>query len=444
MRSDKTYYTDDEISKEIAKETGSYYTVDLPKMDDFETASSAGNGNGGDKKPPAPGAGDAGSPIKRKKNKKKKAGGGRSGRMGGGDGPKKHSMKRTVTIVIVCLIVMIGAGAGLAYNIILNKLDSIQHDTSLNTKDLCISDEAKEGLKNYTNIVLCGIDDRKGEDIEHCRSDAIIIASINNKTKDVKLISVLRDSYLQLDENGTLNIDKVTHAHAYNGPKGLIRALNRNLDLNITNYVRVDWATVADTVDAMGGLKLNVTSENISEMNRYIADTNKSLNGSTKQITHAGYQTLNGVQTVTYCRIRHVDGDNHRAKRIRATISAAMKKAKQMDLADLNKVANTALPETKTSLSSTTLMNMLVHLNSYNMIGNQGWPYEYYSGLIDGVSYDVPITLESNVVELHKKIFGQSNYQCSSTVQEISQAIAEKSGKYEKDSNTITSEDVMD
>ena len=129
---------------------------------------------------------------------------------------------------------------------------------------------------------------------------------------------------------------------------------------------------------------------------------------------------------------------------IRATISAAMKKAKQMDLADLNKVANTALPETKTSLSSTTLMNMLVHLNSYNMIGNQGWPYEYYSGLIDGVSYDVPITLESNVVELHKKIFGQSNYQCSSTVQEISQAIAEKSGKYEKDSNTITSEDVMD
>ncbi|MCI2062574.1 MAG: LCP family protein [Eubacteriaceae bacterium] len=450
MRSDKTYYTDDEISREIAKETGSVDMTgsglsDGGSADDMPETEAGGSGNGGGSSdiPAAAGTEDGGS-KQRKQKKKKNNGRGRSGRMNGSGGGRKRNIKKTVAIVIVCLLVLAGSGVGLAYGVVMNKLDTLNHDTSLDTSDLCISDEAKEGLKDYTNIVLCGIDDRKGEDIEHCRSDAIVIASINNKTNKVKIFTILRDSYLQLDENNTLNIDKVTHAHAYNGPKGLIRALNRNLDLNITNYVRVDWGTVADTVDAMGGLRLNVTKDNIAEMNRYIADTNKSLNGSTKQITHSGYQTLNGVQTVTYCRIRHVDGDNHRAKRIRATIEAAVNKAKTMNLSKLNKVANVALPEVKTSLSSSTIMSMLLGISSYDVENVRGWPYEYFSGMINGVSYDVPVTLETNVQELHKKIFGQDNYQCSDTVKQISQAVSEKSGKYEIDDDTITSEDVMD
>jgi len=370
--------------------------------------------------------------IRNKRNKKKKK-------------RRWRCTKKTAVIIIVLLIAAAGCFAGFAYSAVMKKLDKMDHDTSLKKNDLCISDEAKSGLKNYTNIVICGIDDREGEDIDRCRSDAIVIASINNQTKKVKLFTILRDSYLQLDEGSTLNIDKVTHAHAYSGPEGLIRALNRNLDLNITDYVRVDWGTVADTVDAMGGLRLNVTKDNISEMNRYIKDTNKNLHGSSKLITHSGYQTLNGIQTVTYCRIRHVDGDNHRAKRIRAVVGAAVKKARSMNISELNKTADTAFPEIKTSLSSSTIMGMLLRMHFYDLSNVRGWPYEYYSGLLnDGVSYDVPITLESNVQELHKKIFGQDNYQCSDTVKEISSEVAAKSGKYEIDSDTITSENVDD
>lgn len=336
---------------------------------------------------------------------------------------RKHSRRRTVAIVIICLAVIFTSVFGLGYGIVMNKFDSLNHDTTLDAKDLCIDDQVAKDLKDYTNIAVFGVDNRKGEDIEKCRSDAIAVISINNKTNEVKMFTVMRDSYLRLDENDDLVLDKVTHAHAYEGPVGLVRALNRNLDLNISNYVRVDWSTVADTVDAMGGLVLNVEEKNIDEMNKCIFDTNRNIGGPGKKISHAGKQTLNGVQTVAYCRIRKVDGDEARAKRIGSVIDAAQKKLKQMSLSELNKVASTAMPEITTSLSSATIMSMLLNINDYDFTNEKGWPYEYNGSMISGVSYTIPDTLESNVSKLHEKMFGQKNYECSDTVKEISDLI---------------------
>ena len=140
------------------------------------------------------------------------------------------------------------------------------------------------------------------------------------------MVSVVRDSFLQLEENDQLVIDKLTHAHAYGGPVNTIRAINRNLDLNIKEFIRIDWKTVADTVDCLGGLELPITKGEINEMNKYIKDTNQSLDGSKKKIKKAGMQKLNGVQVVTYCRIRKNDGDEQRAERYRAAMAAALKK----------------------------------------------------------------------------------------------------------------------
>jgi LCP family protein required for cell wall assembly len=281
---------------------------------------------------------------------------------GNGGKQKKSKKKKRIWLrilaVLVMLIMIAGIAAGVAvykaYNYVSGELDLMNH-VKLPKQDLCIDPDVDKELKNYRNILIMGIDKRKWEDIEKCRSDAMIVASINKKTGEFKMVSVVRDSFLQIDENDQLVLDKLTHAHAYGGPVNTIRAINRNLDLNIKEFVRIDWKTVADTVDCMGGLELPITKGEINEMNKYIKDTNKSLDGSKKKIKKAGKQKLNGVQVVTYCRIRKNDGDEQRAERYRAAMAAALKKVRGMKFKEIDKMADTVLPEITSSASRLSL-----------------------------------------------------------------------------------------
>ena len=180
-------------------------------------------------------------------------------------------------------------------------------DGSYSLEAFGIDPKVDRDLKNYRNILLIGVDTRAGEKDNNCRSDANIIVSINKTTNEVRLISVLRDSYFDMEENGNWTLDKLTHAHAYGGPMNTIRSINRNMDLNIHEYVRVNWSSVVNIVDSIGGIDVNIEKHTIKEMNKYIKDTNKSLKGDKTKITKAGKQTLNGVQAVTFCRIRKCD-----------------------------------------------------------------------------------------------------------------------------------------
>ena len=298
----------------------------------------------------------------------------------------------------------------------------------LKENKLCINKQVDKDLKNYRNILIMGIDKRKGEDIEICRSDAMIVLSINKKNGKCKMLSVVRDSFLQLDEKGELVIDKLTHAHAYGGPINTIRAINRNLDLNIKEFIRIDWQTVADTVDSLGGLTLEVKKGEIREMNKYIKDTNKSLDGSKKRIKKAGKQKLNGVQVVTYCRIRKNDGDEHRAERYRAAIVAAMKKARKMGLKQIDKTADKVLPQITTNISSESLLKLIMEHYDIEVEESVGWPYTWDGAQLNGIWYDVPITLVSNDKDLHKDIFEQKDYKPSDKVREINDLIIGETG----------------
>lgn len=205
---------------------------------------------------------------------------------GGSKKPKKKKrIWLRVLIILLILLLIAGIAIGVAvykaYNWVGDELELMDH-VKLPASDLCIDPNVEKELKDYRNILIMGIDKRKWEDIETCRSDAMIIASINKKTGKFKMVSVVRDSFLQLEENDQLVIDKLTHAHAYGGPVNTIRAINRNLDLNIKEFIRIDWKTVADTVDCLGGLELPITKGEINEMNKYIKDTNQSLDGSKK------------------------------------------------------------------------------------------------------------------------------------------------------------------
>lgn len=361
----------------------------------------------------------------------------------GGEKKKKHRGIKFL-LLFLCLLIIAGAAViGYVYNWIGEELDLMNHVEIDKTK-LAINEEADKKLHGYRNILIMGIDKRKGEDIELCRSDAMIIAAINNKTGKIKMVSVVRDSFLQLDENGELVIDKLTHAHAFGGPANTMRAINRNLDLNIKEFIRIDWQTVADTVDNLGGLELDVKKGEIKEMNKYIKDTNKSLKGSTKEITKAGKQTLNGVQVVTYCRIRKNDGDEERAGRYRTALEATIKKMRKAGPKAIDKTADAVMPQITTNISTESLRRLLLKNYDAKIDDSVGWPYTWDGALLGGIWYDVPITLESNAKAIHKDIYGQSDYKPSDKVMEINDLIIQQSGYDENQPVQYTNKDKKD
>ncbi len=364
---------------------------------------------------------------KNKKTKKEKKYRGRRSKE-----TKPRSKKKTILTVLVCFLVLGLCGALLVNQYIQDKLNLINR-IEVSDEDWDIDPQVAEDLADYKNIVLLGVDSRetKGETQDSAvRSDAIILVTINTKTNEVTLTSILRDSYLDLEENGYHVIDKVTHAHAYGGAVDTVRALNRNLDLNIDAFIRVDWRAVADVVDAMGGVEVTVTDAILECLNAQIATINKQLNISDETIAQAGTQTLNGTQTVAFCCIRKVDGDEARAARIRETLLAAFEAAKTLKLSELNNVINVGLSEITTSMDNSTMMGLLMSLTSYSMNDSLSFPFSWESGTINGVSYVVPNTLSQNVTELHETLFGQEDYEPTERVMAISEQIKYESGYY--------------
>ena len=353
---------------------------------------------------------------------------------------KKHTVLKIIIALAMLLVIAAAVVVGYVYNWVGEEFDLMNH-IDINKEKLAITDEAEKNLKDYRNILILGIDKRKGQDIEICRSDAMIIVSIHKKTGKVKMVSVVRDSFLQLDEKGELIIDKLTHAHAFGGPENTMRAINRNLDLNIKEFIRIDWQTVADTVDSLGGLELEVHESEIKQMNKYIKDTNKSLEGDKTEIKKAGKQTLNGIQTVTYCRIRKSDGDKERAGRYRTALVAAINKMRKAGPKVIDKTADTVLPQITTNISSESLRQMLIKYYNMKIEDSVGWPYTWDGALINGVWYDVPITLISNNEDLYKDVFGQDKYEPSDKVKEIHEQIIMESGYDENQPAQITNKD---
>lgn len=343
---------------------------------------------------------------------------------------RKKIIRRVIIIVVIlCLICAGGYVAAKAY--LTNQLSNFDY-VSLKGEDLDIDPSVEDNLKGYLNIVLLGIDSREGENIDNCRSDAIMIISIDKKTSQVKMCSVLRDSYLDVENNGEEFMDKVTHAHAYGGPVNTIRALNRNLDMNISDYMRVNWQTVADVVEAVGGVKVNIKDYEINEMNKYIRDTYRNLKKKTSYIKRAGLQTLDGTQAVTYCRIRKVgNGDEERSDRMRRVVKQLVAKSKKMKISELIETANKVMPEIQTSISPGRMFDLMKKYQSYKLKNTKPWPYRYEGVILNGVWYDVPVTISKNVRLLHYVLFGDKTYKPTERVYTYSRQAASDSGYWQ-------------
>lgn len=340
---------------------------------------------------------------------------------------KKSGKKKAVIAVVVIIVIILGIIAGFIYNKV-SKVNFIK----INEENLAIGNKT-----GYRNIALLGVDTRDMNSLDGSRSDAIIIVSINEQTKNVNLISVYRDSYMDVQGHG---LTKVTHAYAYGGPELALNTLNRNLDLDISEFVTVNFEIVADVVDLVGGIDIDIDKSELSQMNKYIEDTSKNVGRKANKITSAGKQHLDGIQAVTYARIRKTaGGDYKRTERMRTVLTEVFEKAKKMDAGKLNELANKVLPQVQTNIGLSEVISLIPTISSINISDSIGWPYEVKGITLDRW-YGVPTTLEANVVKLHRDLFGQKDYTASDTVKTISQSIINKTG-YKTTSIDITSDD---
>lgn len=321
---------------------------------------------------------------------------------------KRKGLKIFGTIVLILIILLVAIIGG-TFWFIHNKLSKMQQ-IDLKEEELGVSAQVEESLSDYRNIAIFGIDSREDTYDKGNRSDCIILASINNKTKEVKLVSVYRDTYVQIEGHG---LDKITHAYSYGSAPLAISTLNTNFDLNIKEFVTVNFDAVKDIIDSIDGITMTITSEEVPHISG---------------INQAGTYNLTGEQALAYARIRYAEGgDYKRTERMRDVLTAVVNKVKTFDISRLNKLVDTLLPKVYTNLTSSDIFSMMPSLPSFKITESMGWPYETKGITLDRW-YGVPITLESNVIRLHKEVFAEDDYTPSEMVKTISNSIIEKTG----------------
>lgn len=292
--------------------------------------------------------------------------------------------------------------------------------------------ESREMLSGYTNIACFGVDNRSNGDYDTGNSDSIIIVSINNDSKEVKLMSVYRDTAMDVDGEGTIR--KCNYAYNHGGAKEAVDMLNRNLDLNIDKYVAVDFYALVDAIDAVGGVTIEVSPQEAAIMNQSYIDYTSEITGVKSSHVEAGTQTLDGVQAVSYCRVRYTaGGDFMRASRQRIVLQALVNKVKDASPAQLNKLVEAVFPNISTNIKLSTMLSLATAMSDYTIASSSGFPFALTTGTYGSKgSLDIPCTLASNVTEEYKYLFGE-DHTPSETVQDISDSIEKFSGKDESD-----------
>lgn len=290
-----------------------------------------------------------------------------------------------------------------------------------------LSNESLQYLEGYTNIALFGLDNRSEGSYSAGQSDTIIIASINDETKEVKLVSVYRDTILNVGDD---TFSKANSAYAKGGVERAIQMLNANLDLNITEYVCVDFVALVEVIDALGGVEIDLTQQEAEIINTMLFELDDIMGETHDLVWFGGYQTLTGAQATSYARIRSTAGDDFkRASRQRIVLEAMLNKAKEADVATLLEICDVAFDDISTSLTLAELTDLAKDVRLYSIASTSGFPFAMTATDVPGKgSCVVPINLSQNVSELYAYLFGAENYAPSESVQFISDYIVEMTG----------------
>jgi polyisoprenyl-teichoic acid--peptidoglycan teichoic acid transferase len=339
---------------------------------------------------------------------------------------KSKLMWKKVILSIFFLFFIILIGSTIIINKYLSKINKID----INKNDLSIAEnishEEITTLQNseistlqnndtnvlqkndIRNIALLGIDETEGT---AGRSDCIMILTIDNKHKKLKLSSIIRDSYVVIPTKGKK--DKINHAYAFGGPQLALKTLNENFNLNLDQFVTVNFTSLPKIIDSIGGITLDITDDEIKYINSYIDSINKLNDTTSPNITTSGIQKVDGTQALAYCRIRYTDGgDFERTQRHRNVLNQLIEKSKTIPLSQYPSLLDDLLPLVHTNLETNEILSLAIDLNSLKNqpLSQDRFPRDEGSNgqIIDGIYYYV-FDGGLTVKQIHEFIYENDN-----------------------------------
>ena len=280
--------------------------------------------------------------------------------------------------------------------------------------------------KGFYTVAVFGVDSRDGN-IDRALSDVNMIAVLNRETGEIRLCSMFRDTFVQINEDGKHH--KLNEAYFKGGSKQALWALKYNFDIVPDDYITFNWKAVIDAINIMGGVDIEITEPEFAYINAFITETVEATGIGSVQLKKAGMNHLDGVQAVAYARLRLMDTDFNRTERQRKVVSLMMDKLKKADMKKRIEVVTSVLPETRTSIFIDDLLPLAKDVSRLYIGKTGGFPFERDTGWIEKKDCVIPITLESNVKELHEFLFDDIDYKPGNSVQEVSSYIIKHTGK---------------
>ena len=279
-------------------------------------------------------------------------------------------------------------------------------------------------------VAVFGVDSRDGN-TKKALADVQMVCTLDRETGEIRLASVFRDTYLKIDSKGTYH--KINEAYFKGGQKQAVDALEENLDLKIDDYAAFNWKAVAEAINVLGGIDLEITPAEFKYINGFITETVNSTGIGSTQLKQAGANHLDGVQAVAYSRLRLMDTDFQRTERQRKVIALALEKARQADAGTLTNLAKAILPQISTSVGIEDVLPLVKDIDQLHIADTAGFPFSRETKRVGKMDCVIATTLESNVIQLHQFLYGEDTpYHPSSGLKKISAHISEETGLYEE------------
>lgn len=365
----------------------------------------------------------------------------------------KKMRRRKIIFGIEITVLLILSGILFVYAWINRSMDKMNQDT-LDSSQIQINSEVKANtdlsqMSGTQVIALVGVDARgvKGSELaESMNSDTIILCCIDHDKQEIRMVSIMRDTWMNMAKytDEYYEFDKANSAYNRGGPESMLSMLNTNLDLALTDYVTVNFKALADAIDVLGGLDIEMTNAECVHANNYNREVSEAQGVEYEAIPYdedlgddySEVRHVSGALATSYARIRYGGGDDaKRTSRQRIVINLMVQKLKQ-NPTKIPEILDKVMGNVSTSLTKNEILELGMHAVTYTMGTSYAYPFQlcYGENVVNAIGEDVviPVTLEFNVRELHEYLYPGLSYEPSAAVTEYSDYIARKSG-YDED-----------
>ena len=365
----------------------------------------------------------------------------------------KKMRRRKIIFGIEITVLLILSGILFVYAWINRSMDKMNQDT-LDSSQIQINSEVKANtdlsqMSGTQVIALVGVDARgvEGSELaESMNSDTIILCCIDHDKQEIRMVSIMRDTWMNMAKytDEYYEFDKANSAYNRGGPESMLSMLNTNLDFALTDYVTVNFKALADAIDVLGGLDIEMTNAECVHANNYNREVSEAQGEEKEDITqeedrgddYSEVRHVSGALATSYARIRYGGGDDaKRTSRQRIVINLMVQKLKQ-NPTKIPEILDKVMGNVSTSLTKNEILELGMHAVTYTMGTSYAYPFQlcYGENVVNALGEDVviPVTLEFNVRELHEYLYPGLSYEPSAAVTEYSDYIARKSG-YDED-----------